>query len=208
MCGELPAGPEALQQRVCPQRTVLWRLQWQPAVCENGTCVARRNGEGCSVSSECASGICRDGFCCNSACTGQCESCASAANRGTCVAVTAPRTACDGSGICGGRCDGFNRASCVYPGSTTPAAFPPVRAPHSHVGLQRQRLLHHVVRELSSLAAGSQATRAPRAVRRTATTCCPTQVSTDHATAGTSPEESMRTARPMWKAATLRARFS
>jgi hypothetical protein len=93
-------------------------------VCENGTCVARRNGEGCSVNNECASGICRDGFCCNSACTGQCESCASSNNRGTCVAVTTPRTACAGSGACGGRCDGFNRATCVYPGTATSCGVP------------------------------------------------------------------------------------
>jgi hypothetical protein len=93
-------------------------------VCENGTCVARRNGEGCSVNNECASGICRDGFCCNSACTGQCESCASSANRGTCVAVTTPRTACAGGGACGGRCDGINRASCVYPGTATSCGVP------------------------------------------------------------------------------------
>jgi hypothetical protein len=49
---------------------------------------------------------------------------APAANRGTCVAVTAPRTACDGNGICGGRCDAFNRASCVYRGSTTSCGVP------------------------------------------------------------------------------------
>jgi hypothetical protein len=119
-----PPGQKPCNNSCVPNAQCCGGCSGNTPVCENGACVARRNGEGCSVSNECASGICRDGFCCNSACTGQCESCASATNRGTCVAVTAPRFACEGSGICGGRCDGFNRASCVYPGSTTSCGVP------------------------------------------------------------------------------------
>jgi hypothetical protein len=81
----------------------------------------KANGQSCGNNNECMSTRCVEGFCCDGPCTGQCESCATANNRGTCVPVTTPRTACAGSGTCAGRCDGTaaNRASCVYPSSTT-----------------------------------------------------------------------------------------
>jgi hypothetical protein len=81
----------------------------------------KANGQSCGNNNECMSTRCVEGYCCDGPCTGQCESCATANNRGTCVPVTTPRTACAGSGTCGGRCDGTaaNRASCVYPSSTT-----------------------------------------------------------------------------------------
>jgi hypothetical protein len=98
-----------------------------PGECANGCNIDQGTcnppgalGDACSNGAQCLNGRCVDGVCCNSACTGQCESCASAGNRGTCVAVTTPRTPCAGSGTtCGGRCDGFNRTSCVFPGTTT-----------------------------------------------------------------------------------------
>ncbi|MBK7865396.1 MAG: hypothetical protein IPJ65_43725 [Archangiaceae bacterium] len=82
-------------------------------------------GGGCSSASECGSGSCVDGVCCNSACNGQCEACAQPGQEGTCVAVSgAPvgaRTACTGFGgdACGGFCDGSQRAACSYPGAST-----------------------------------------------------------------------------------------
>jgi hypothetical protein len=46
----------------------------------DGTCDAagackRKNGETCDLVSQCASGSCVDGFCCNSACDGACDTC-------------------------------------------------------------------------------------------------------------------------------------
>jgi hypothetical protein len=90
-------------------------------VCSNGTCVAKTIGDACSTSTECGTGVCADGVCCNVACVGQCESCATANSKGTCTPVTTPRTACAGSGVCAGVCDGStqNRKACVYPDDKT-----------------------------------------------------------------------------------------
>jgi hypothetical protein len=62
------------------------------------------NGEICSAASECGSRFCKDGVCCNNACTNVCESCAT----GTCSAVTRKEDApecvapmrCNPSGKC------------------------------------------------------------------------------------------------------------
>ena len=75
----------------------------------------------------CESGLCVDGFCCNSSCTGQCEACDVPGSEGICSPVVgAPhgdRTPCasDGS-ICGGQCDGALRDGCVYPTSVCRSA--------------------------------------------------------------------------------------
>ena len=44
-------------------------------------------GQTCSSFTECASGNCTDGVCCNTACTGTCQQCNLAAKRGTCSPV-------------------------------------------------------------------------------------------------------------------------
>ncbi|HET6150304.1 MAG TPA: hypothetical protein VFH68_22380 [Polyangia bacterium] len=83
------------------------------------TCL-KKQGQPCSVTTDCAVGVCADGVCCNTTCTGQCESCSNGVTRGVCGAVTTPRTPCAGAGTtCLGHCDGTTRATCVYPGSTT-----------------------------------------------------------------------------------------
>ncbi len=88
------------------------------------TCVPKKpNGNNqCTADSQCASGNCVDGLCCNSACTGQCEACNVAGSEGLCSPVPAKsaprgkRAACatDGS-VCGGYCDGNTTATCAYP---------------------------------------------------------------------------------------------
>ena len=75
-------------------------------------------GSTCTAGTQCSSGICADGVCCNASCGGQCEACNSASAKGMCVAVTTPRTACAGAGTCGGHCDGTNRMACSYPDAT------------------------------------------------------------------------------------------
>jgi hypothetical protein len=39
----------------------------------------------CLATTQCCSGFCRDGYCCNSGCSGQCNSCNVAGSQGTCT---------------------------------------------------------------------------------------------------------------------------
>ncbi len=92
--------------------------------CREGMCVVRQpNGGACTTTSQCASGNCVDGVCCNTACDGQCEACDNSGSVGTCSpTMGAPhgsRPACAGMGACAGTCDGTSRANCGYPGSST-----------------------------------------------------------------------------------------
>lgn len=97
-----------------------------PVCNEAGTCVQREQGDECSDDDECTTGFCSDGHCCDSACNGQCESCAAAGSLGVCVPVTTPRTPCGGTGSCAGFCDGTaqNRSSCTFPGESTTCGSP------------------------------------------------------------------------------------
>ncbi|MBK7402466.1 MAG: hypothetical protein IPJ34_41105 [Myxococcales bacterium] len=78
-------------------------------------------GTGCTDGlTECASGLCVDGVCCNAACDGQCEACDVPTSKGTCTPVVgAPhnaRTKCgDGAGsTCQAKhCDGVDRKACA-----------------------------------------------------------------------------------------------
>ncbi len=88
------------------------------------------NGQTCSTASDCGSGFCVDGLCCNSACGGQCQACDVAGTLGTCTTVTsgAPhgeRTACVGdSSACNGVCDGASPNACDFPGAATQCRGP------------------------------------------------------------------------------------
>jgi hypothetical protein len=79
-------------------------------------------GATCATSASCALGNCVDGVCCDSPCTGACQSCALSTTPGTCSNVTgapAPgHTPCVGSGTCVGTCNGQS-ASCAYHGAET-----------------------------------------------------------------------------------------
>jgi len=91
-------------------------------VCMNGTtCVGKSNGTACAMGAECASTNCVDGVCCDTSCTGNCESCSLGTTKGTCSPSTTPRAACTGAGACAGKCDGTaaHRASCTFPSNTT-----------------------------------------------------------------------------------------
>jgi hypothetical protein len=88
--------------------------------CLSGSCSLRSPVMPCSVNTECASGFCTSGVCCDSACGGPCVTCNLVRSVGTCTPVAAG--APDPSGICRnemastcgqtGLCDGAG--SCDY----------------------------------------------------------------------------------------------
>ncbi len=94
----------------------------------SGDCADKRGiGSTCPADNQCQSGHCVDGYCCNSACTGTCESCdgsISIGSNGTCAAVSAgidPDDECTDMGAtsCGtdGECDGSG--ACRQYGAST-----------------------------------------------------------------------------------------
>ncbi len=88
------------------------------------------NGQTCSAGSECCSGNCVDGYCCNSACGGTCDACNITGHEGTCVDDDSKCTGCkscsggtcvDDDTLCSGTtsscyCDGGACQSCTDPG--------------------------------------------------------------------------------------------
>ena len=85
-----------------------------------GTCVKGARAA-CTTATECGTGFCVDGVCCDTACNGQCEACDGAgASKGKCTAVKGDvhgsRTACStgGGDICRAlACDGTDRLKCA-----------------------------------------------------------------------------------------------
>ncbi|HEX4406600.1 MAG TPA: hypothetical protein VH560_17295, partial [Polyangia bacterium] len=87
--------------------------------CVNHSCGLKKPGGTCTKGTDCASGFCTDGVCCNTACGGACRSCALASSRGTCTPLT--QGAVDSRGVCvdqgaascgtSGRCDGAGGCS-------------------------------------------------------------------------------------------------
>jgi len=86
--------------------------------CNAGTCTLRKsNGDACSTATQCVSGFCIDGVCCNSACAGACMGCSATVKgqgaNGVCEAVRAgtdPKDSCAADSVnpCGddGACNG------------------------------------------------------------------------------------------------------
>lgn len=116
------------------------------AVCASGECKAATVTL-CTDDSQCESGFCADGYCCNSRCDGACRSCAVSGTEGVCSYVpsgedpdqecgaSACSATCDGAGACLGSsvgkqcaaasCAGANvlleAASCSADGAECPA---------------------------------------------------------------------------------------
>lgn len=81
-------------------------------------------GSACSADADCATGFCTDGVCCQSDCSGPCESCNQPGNAGSCqphADGTDPDQDCldsaKGTGACAGACDGSG--ACKMPGTET-----------------------------------------------------------------------------------------
>ena len=88
--------------------------------CTGSTCAPlKKQGDACADKSECSTGNCVDGYCCESACTGTCTSCA--VTHGKCTNTTAPRTGktCGGTAPCNGSCNGSS-PDCAAASTTTP----------------------------------------------------------------------------------------
>jgi hypothetical protein len=83
--------------------------------CSSNVCLSA-DGQGCSAASECASGNCADGVCCNTPCTGACRGCIAGGMVGTCT--NHPQGG-DPDGDCGAgqQCDGAG--ACETSGSTS-----------------------------------------------------------------------------------------
>jgi hypothetical protein len=84
-----------------------------PNTCNNNACGKKSDGAACTAGAECVHGNCNQGFCCATACTGTCQSCALTGSVGTCKVVPAgqdPLNQCTdgGAATCGndGTCDG------------------------------------------------------------------------------------------------------
>jgi hypothetical protein len=83
--------------------------------CEDATCqVKRATGAACGVATQCATGSCVDGVCCNSACDGTCVACNLPGSAGTCTPVAdlqdpgqecpmEPQASCGRTGGCDGK---------------------------------------------------------------------------------------------------------
>jgi hypothetical protein len=54
-----------------------------PNICNAGQCTKKPLGTTCTGGTECASGLCQQGVCCSSSCTGTCRSCALSGTAGT-----------------------------------------------------------------------------------------------------------------------------
>jgi hypothetical protein len=109
-----------------------------PLKCQMGQCGLKDNGATCGDPTECKSGHCVDGFCCNNVCGGVCQSCALTGARGTCSPI--PDDVPDDGGGCvaqaestcgnDGKCNGAGACrqwgttvqcrgpSCPQPGAT------------------------------------------------------------------------------------------
>ena len=83
-----------------------------PGTCDGAGACKKANGGVCAQASQCTSGNCVDGYCCNTTCTGTCMACSVVGKLGTCsnlasgkpdpsatVTCVAPN-ACNGAGVC------------------------------------------------------------------------------------------------------------
>ncbi len=68
--------------------------------CNINTCIPKQaNGSSCKNAFECLSGVCEEGFCCDKACPGECQSCAIPTTQGTCT-FKAFGSACSTASTC------------------------------------------------------------------------------------------------------------
>src|SRR4029078_2765684 len=100
-----------------------------PNICNAGQCTKKPLGTTCAGGTECAAGLCQQGVCCSSSCTGTCRSCALSGSAGTCTFVPVgadPLSQCtdNGAASCGtdDTCDGSGACRLFAAGTTCVAA--------------------------------------------------------------------------------------
>jgi hypothetical protein len=87
----------------------------------DGLCASKKPlGQPCHGDPECNQGVCVDGYCCNSPCTGNCQACDVTGHEGTCFPVDGDphgtRKSCGGTGACEGTCIGSkDQGACSFP---------------------------------------------------------------------------------------------
>ncbi|MEW5738014.1 MAG: hypothetical protein AB1938_03755 [Myxococcota bacterium] len=92
--------------------------------CNSGVCeVLVSNGGACTVNEQCASTFCAAGTCCESVCSGPCQTCAAAGSEGRCTPLPENTAAA----ACGDyACDGINGAcptTCTTPRQCAPGRY-------------------------------------------------------------------------------------
>jgi hypothetical protein len=95
--------------------------------CDAAGACKKKVAQTCAAASDCASGFCVDGVCCDKKCDGQCEACDDAAKPGTCTPILGDshgaRTRCKSFGsTCGGACNGVTASACAFPSVVTSCA--------------------------------------------------------------------------------------
>jgi hypothetical protein len=114
--GALDCDPFACRGATCPGTCVDSSYCANPNLCVNQSCGLNRViGAACSANSDCTSGFCADGVCCQTACASKCMACNLPGSVGTCaVGENAdPHGDCSGEGLCAGKC--AKDATCTWP---------------------------------------------------------------------------------------------
>lgn len=100
ICTPLTSGEDNVPANVCNG----------PKSCDASGACKSDNGQSCTTGSECVSGQCFDGVCCNVACSGTCKSCNITGAVGTCSNVASGQDDTNGVPVCSGAtqsCDGM-----------------------------------------------------------------------------------------------------
>ena len=84
-----PARPRPARPGACLSSCTGNDKCMAPNSCVDGSCGPKGIGQDCMGNTQCASGFCVDGVCCENACEGKCKFCASPEARGKCTNVRA-----------------------------------------------------------------------------------------------------------------------
>lgn len=94
--------------------------KWQNVCDASGACKLKA-GISCSAATLCASGFCKDGVCCDTACTAACKACNLVTKEGTCSSVIngEDNNECSGTSACdnNGNCKSNNGQNCTAAGT-------------------------------------------------------------------------------------------
>jgi hypothetical protein len=89
---DAPATTDACTLDTCDAGSVRKKPKAAGTTCADGSCDAagacvKSLGAACNANSDCPSGFCVDGVCCNTACRGECQACDVQGSRGVCSNV-------------------------------------------------------------------------------------------------------------------------